>query len=97
MKPSIKVASPIAASIIRATHATNAGITLTVLLQIDHYVFERRGLTTFVHATPDQYKVQGAAVDAYRKFYLGEKMHFATWAKRPVPHWVRAHADSKDR
>ncbi len=61
---------------------------ISVLSEIDQYDFEPRGLTEFAQAMPDCYKVQGSAVDAYRKFYLGEKMHFARWTKRNVPHWA---------
>ena len=45
------------------------------------------GLTEFAQAMPDEYKYPGDAVQAYRQFYLGEKAHFATWTKRPVPGW----------
>jgi hypothetical protein len=61
-----------------------------VLAEIDHYTFESTGLTEFAQAMPDQYKVEGSAVEAYRQFYLGEKMHFARWTKRDIPHWVQA-------
>ena len=60
-----------------------------VLSQLGRYDFERRGLTEFAQAMPDKYKVPGSAVEAYPKFYLAEKMHFARWSKRSVPHWAR--------
>ena len=62
---------------------------INVLSAIDHYRFESSGLTDFAQAMPDKYKVAGSAVDAYRQFYLGEKMHFAQWTKRKMPHWAR--------
>ena len=70
---------------------------MAVLSKIDHYVFEKNGLTNFAQAMPDKYKVQDSAVEAYRKFYLAEKMHFARWTHRTVPYWARAHSETKDR
>jgi hypothetical protein len=46
-----------------------------------------RGLTPFAQAMPEQYKVPGDAVQAYRNFYVGEKSAFATWTRREVPDW----------
>ncbi len=68
---------------------------IAVLSEIDHYGFERRGLTEFAQAMPEEYKVQGSAVEAYRKFYLGEKMHFAKWTRRTVPHWARTASNTR--
>jgi hypothetical protein len=45
------------------------------------------GLTEFVQAMPDQYKVPRDAVEAYRRFYIGEKARFATWTRRRPPRW----------
>ena len=39
---------------------------------------------------PGEYKVKGSAVEACRRFYLGEKMHFASWTRRTVSYWARA-------
>ena len=61
---------------------------IAVLSEISGYTYERKGLTGFVQAMPEQYKVPGDAVSAYRRFYLGEKMRFARWTRRPVPEWI---------
>jgi hypothetical protein len=61
---------------------------MTVLKQITHHSFESLGLTEFPQAMPDQFKVPGDPVLAYRQFYLGEKMEFARWTKRPIPEWA---------
>jgi hypothetical protein len=45
------------------------------------------GLTPFAQAMPEEYKVPGNAIDAYRRFYIGEKSGFATWTRRKVPGW----------
>jgi hypothetical protein len=60
-----------------------------VLAEISGYRYESRGITEFAQAMPDKYKVPGSAVEAYRKFYLGEKLRFARWTKRSVPAWAR--------
>lgn len=49
--------------------------------------YEANGLTEFAQAMPDEYKVPGDAVSAYRAFYLGEKHRFARWTRRPEPEW----------
>ncbi|WP_417605441.1 pyrimidine dimer DNA glycosylase/endonuclease V [Oceanimonas baumannii] len=66
---------------------------MPVLAQIQQFTYPAIGLTEFAQAMPDQYKVPGNAVQAYRNFYLGDKMKFARWTRREVPHWVRV-ADS---
>lgn len=61
---------------------------IEVLGAISDYVFESNGLTEFPQAMPDEYKVPGNAVLAYRQFYLGEKMRFARWTRRRIPAWI---------
>jgi hypothetical protein len=62
---------------------------IDVLYEIIQKEFESSGLTEFVQAMPDKYKVPGDAVSAYRNFYLGEKMKFAKWTRRRPPFWVK--------
>lgn len=46
------------------------------------------GLTPFRQCMPDEYKCDDA-IQAYRNYYLGEKVEFATWKwKRSKPEWV---------
>lgn len=45
------------------------------------------GLTEFAQAMPEEYRVPGDAVSAYRSFYVGEKARFATWTRRRRPRW----------
>lgn len=40
-------------------------------------------------AMPDEYKVPGNPVKAYRKYYMGPKAKIATWKKREKPAWFR--------
>ena len=58
-----------------------------VLRRIEGIPYERNGLTEFAQAMPDEYKVAGDPVAAYRRFYLNDKASFASWKKRPPPHW----------
>ena len=48
--------------------------------------FSDTSRTPFAQAMPDQYK-SDCAVVAYRKYYHGEKAHFAKWTNRAVPRW----------
>ena len=42
----------------------------------------------FPQCMPDQYKVEGDPIAAYRGYYKGEKSYFAKWNKgRPSPAW----------
>lgn len=61
---------------------------IDVLKKISDVHYQKHGLTEFVQAMPDQYKVPGNPVLAYRKFYVGEKLGFARWTKRDIPLWV---------
>ena len=61
---------------------------ILVLKEISGFSYEDHGLTEFAQAMPDQYKVPGDAVKAYRQFYVGEKLGFARWTRRSVPEWI---------
>lgn len=58
-----------------------------VLREIEYVRLPSRGLTPFVQVMPEQYRVPGDAVSAYRAYYIGEKAEFATWKKRAMPAW----------
>jgi len=60
----------------------------TVVDQIEGMKFESIGLTDFPQAMPEQYKVPGNPVQAYRNFYVGEKLQFARWTRRRRPTWL---------
>lgn len=61
---------------------------MAVLAEIRSQKFERNGLTPFAQAMPDHFKIEGDPVQAYRNFYIGEKLRFARWSKRPIPEWI---------
>jgi hypothetical protein len=61
---------------------------LAVVDQIEGMNFESTGLTDFPQAMPEQYKVPGDPVQAYRNFYVGEKLQFARWTRRRRPAWI---------
>ncbi|EKO3516851.1 pyrimidine dimer DNA glycosylase/endonuclease V [Vibrio fluvialis] len=63
---------------------------MAVLEQIQQHTYPSIGLTEFAQAMPDEYKIRGDAVSAYRRFYLAEKMVFARWTKRELPAWLMA-------
>jgi len=61
---------------------------IAVLDEIAAIEYESRGLTEFAQAMPDEYKVPGDAVAAYRRFYVAEKLKFAKWTRREIPDWI---------
>ncbi len=63
---------------------------IRVLREIEIHRFAGKGMTEFRQAMPQEYKVEGDPVAAYRNFYLGEKSRFATWRKREAPDWYLA-------
>ena len=58
---------------------------------VEHYPKKVFGFhrTPFAQAMPDEYKVVGDAVAAYRAYYLGEKSRFAKWKNGNIPNWYR--------
>lgn len=62
---------------------------LEVIDQIREMRFESIGLTAFAQAMPEAYKVPGDPVQAYRNFYVGEKLRFARWTRRRRPAWIK--------
>jgi len=62
---------------------------ISVLRQIENLKFEAIGMTEFPQAMPDEYKVPGDPVQAYRNFYNGEKLKFARWTRRKKPLWIK--------
>jgi hypothetical protein len=65
---------------------------IAVLDAIEPNRYESLGRTEFVQAMPENYKLPGDAVTAYRRFYLAEKSAFAKWTVRPQPSWWLADA-----
>lgn len=60
---------------------------IAVLQAVENISFDAFGMTPFVQAIPEQYKVPDDPVAAYRAFYCGEKSRFATWTRREKPDW----------
>ncbi|WP_456294837.1 pyrimidine dimer DNA glycosylase/endonuclease V [Vibrio sp. AK197] len=60
---------------------------IAVLAQIADYRYPSKGLTPFAQAMPDEFKVEGDPIAAYRQFYLGDKARFAKWTRRAQPDW----------
>lgn len=46
------------------------------------------GLLEFAQAMPDEYKIPGKSVHAYRNYYYGEKQHILKYKKRPFPKFL---------
>ena len=61
---------------------------LAVLDQIEWMKFASTGLTDFTQAMPEQYRMPGDPVQAYRNYYVGEKLRFARWTRRRRPPWI---------
>jgi len=46
-------------------------------------------LTPFVQCMPDNFKVNGDAVQAYRNYYRGAKQRMLVYKKRKPPEWIK--------
>ena len=58
-----------------------------IILTLPDPPIEDIGLTPFAQAMPKEYRVEGNPVQAYRNFYIHDKIRFATWTKRDPPEW----------
>jgi hypothetical protein len=47
----------------------------------------QKSFTEPTPAMPDDVKVPGDSIASYRKYYIQNKPHLASWKKRPVPDW----------
>jgi hypothetical protein len=47
----------------------------------------QKAFTEPTPAMPDDVKVPGDSIASYRKYYIQNKPHLASWKKRPVPEW----------
>lgn len=59
-----------------------------VVQDLKPVIFKDAGLSEFPQVMPGEYQVPGNPVAAYRKFYIGEKLGFATWTRRQRPEWI---------
>lgn len=50
--------------------------------------------TPFAQAMPDECKVVGDAVQAYRNYYLLHKQHLYNWTRREIPFFVKNNTDN---
>lgn len=58
-----------------------------VILTLPSPDLPRIGLTERPQTMPDEYKVPGDPVAAYRHYYIHEKQKILTWRKRGTPWW----------
>ena len=49
---------------------------------------DKIGFTELPQCMPDEYKVEGDSVQAYRNYYNNEKNHLFAWKKRNVPYFI---------
>jgi len=70
---------------------------IAILKQLRGLKYADRGMTPFVQAMPEQYRVPDDPVRAYRAYYIGEKLKFATWRRRRPPFWIPTEKTRKDK
>lgn len=68
----------------KRTHACDEHV---VWLMKNPPTFARSGATMIPQCMPEEYKVNGNPVEAYRRYYRGEKARFARWTSRDPPGW----------
>ena len=62
---------------------------VAVIRQIERHKYTGCGLTEFAQVMPDEYRYGNNPVRAYRAYYNGEKLRFATWRERGCPAWIK--------
>lgn len=58
-----------------------------ILMNIPHRPNMWYGITPHPLVMPEKYWTD-CAVESYRNFYRGDKVHFARWTKRETPKWM---------
>lgn len=58
------------------------------------HIIPSRGITEFAQAMPDDCKVGGDAVLAYRRYYVAHKKRMCEWKDVPVPKWYTPMAEA---
>ena len=56
-----------------------------VIMSMPH-IMPSPGVSEFVQCMPEQYRGDNV-VEAYRRYYVGEKAGFARWTNRNIPEW----------
>ena len=71
------------------THGCEKPLMNIIRLDINQSHLIKEGeMTDFAQCMPDEYKVKGDAVAAYRDFYINDKAGFAKWKhSTPQPDW----------
>ena len=47
-------------------------------------------ITVLPQCMPDECKIKGNSIVAYRTYYIREKSYFAKWKKRKIPEWFQS-------
>ena len=47
------------------------------------------GITERPQAMPEEYKIKGNPIKAYRKYYFFDKLKFLKYTKRKIPYWLK--------
>ncbi len=68
------------------THSVQSSGLMDALSKAPHSMQWGRPLTEFPQAMPDHCKHHDA-VEAYRQYYIKEKVRFAKWTRREIPYW----------
>lgn len=51
----------------------------------------RKKFSKLCQAMPEKYKEKNS-INAYRNYYIGEKLKFSKWTKRKKPFWIKKHS-----
>jgi hypothetical protein len=70
-------------------HAARRVIGLCDGMDTYHGLTPVEGPQPHPQAMPEQYRIVGDPVTAYRNYFNGEKQYLASWTNRPVPSWFR--------
>lgn len=65
---------------------SNAHSAFFTIRDLDKPNIPSKGITIPPQCMPDIYKTNDV-VQAYRNYYIGDKVRIAQWTKRPVPEW----------
>lgn len=86
----VKLASALCLEFFHRYGGKYHGCTCHVLWLAAHVPdFDIRHQTPIPQCMPEQYKCPDDPVEAYRRYYIGDKKRFAVWKNRPIPEFFK--------
>ena len=78
----------------RKIHATTSVVDAAYKIFEDNIPTYNIDITKFPMCMPDHFKCFDV-IKAYRRYYIGDKMHLCKYTNRPIPDWMEEEYESR--